>query len=90
MVGGRDFFFKNETSGRSLSCLCVITIINDVIMLRACVRASSVMCAHCITFCSPESSVPLRFLPQKRGQKPTAPGVPRRSPIQVLSWPDDA
>ena len=22
--------------------------------------------------------------------KPTAPGVPRRSPIQVLSWPDDA
>ena len=25
-----------------------------------------------------------------RHQKPTAPGVPRRSPIQVLSWPDDA
>ena len=23
-------------------------------------------------------------------KKPTAPGVPRRSPIQVLSWPDDA
>ena len=23
-------------------------------------------------------------------QKPTAPSVPRRSPIQVLSWPDDA
>ena len=23
-------------------------------------------------------------------EKPTAPGVPRRSPIQVLSWPDDA
>ena len=22
-------------------------------------------------------------------QKPTTPGVPRRSPIQVLSWPDD-
>ena len=25
-----------------------------------------------------------------RTKKPTAPGVPRRSPIQVLSWPDDA
>ena len=25
-----------------------------------------------------------------RAKKPTAPGVPRRSPIQVLSWPDDA
>ena len=24
-----------------------------------------------------------------RTKKPTAPGVPRRSPIQVLSWPDD-
>ena len=23
-------------------------------------------------------------------QEPTTPGVPRRSPIQVLSWPDDA
>ena len=23
-------------------------------------------------------------------KKPTAPGVPRRSPIQVLSWPDNA
>ena len=27
---------------------------------------------------------------QKKTKKPTAPGVPRRSPIQVLSWPDDA
>ena len=26
----------------------------------------------------------------KEWEKPTAPGVPRRSPIQVLSWPDDA
>ena len=29
---------------------------------------------------------------RRRGtyEKPTTPGVPRRSPIQVLSWPDDA
>ena len=27
---------------------------------------------------------------KKPTKKPTAPGVPRRSPIQVLSWPDDA
>ncbi len=26
----------------------------------------------------------------KKLEKPTAPGVPRRSPIQVLSRPDDA
>ena len=26
----------------------------------------------------------------KKNQKSTTPGVPRRSPIQVLSWPDDA
>ena len=26
----------------------------------------------------------------QKAKKPTAPGVPRRSPIQVLSWPDDA
>ena len=26
----------------------------------------------------------------RENEKPTAPGVPRRSPIQVLSWPDDA
>ena len=54
------FLLKNETSGRSLSCLCVITIINEVIMLRACVRAWSVMCAHCITFFRPQNDVKLR------------------------------
>jgi hypothetical protein len=27
---------------------------------------------------------------EKSKKKPTAPGVPRRSPIQVLPWPDGA
>ena len=32
----------------------------------------------------------IHFWPFDSRKKPTAPGVPRRSPIQVLSWPDDA
>ena len=35
------------------------------------------------------SSYPVLQKTSCRTKKPTAPGVPRRSPIQVLSWPDD-
>ena len=61
-LGVGTFLLKNERSGRSLSCLSVITVIIDVIMLRACVYicvytcvSEHMICAHCITFFSAES-----------------------------------
>ena len=45
-----------------------------------------------ILYSRPPSAImsPICFFTLDKRQKPTTPGVPRRSPIQVLSWPDDA
>ena len=45
---------------------------------------SSVHSPACSTFCVPKKGE------QDLAKKPTAPGVPRRSPIQVLTWPNVA
>ena len=67
----------------------LVIIITSICVRNACACAHMI-CVHCITFyaCRIVSCVDIKC--QECRQKPTAPGVPRWSPIQVLSWPDDA
>ena len=97
MVGGRVFHFtkKSHAKIQPIIKLPYSNIVHGIGTLNAWyarlgVFPSSIMpytrCANLgLKFDEIESEFTGNF-----AKKPTAPGVPRRSPIQVLSWPDDA